>query len=65
MAAASAYAADWRQHIGEAIRSYRDALEGLVDAREHYYTRPHITPGDKDEGNRGWYVEIPLLWGSF
>lgn len=65
MAAASAYAADWRQRIGEAIRSYRDALEGLVDAREHYYTRPHITPGDKDDGSRGWYVEIPLLWGSF
>ena len=64
-AVGSSYAANWRQRVSEAIRSYRDVLEGLVDAREYYYTRPSITPDDRDEGNRGWYVEIPLLWGSF
>ena len=64
-AVGSSYAANWRQRVSEAIRSYRDVLEGLVDAREYYYTRPFITPDDRDEGDRGWYVEIPVLWGSF
>ena len=65
MAAGSAYVAGWKQRISEAIRSYRDVMAGLIGAREHYYTRPGITPGDLDEGNRGWYVEVPLLWGTF
>lgn len=65
MSVASAYVSDWRERVGRAVQSYRETRAGLVGAREHYYTRPHIVPGDKDEGGRGWCIEIPLLWGAF
>lgn len=65
MGSASPYVSSWRALVGRAIRSYRDAMENLVDGREYHGSRSFLSVDDADADHRRAYVEIPLLWGTF
>lgn len=59
------YTSDWKRRVGDAILSYKDVMEDLIDGREYHGSRSFLPPDDKDADPRGIYIEIPLLWGRF
>lgn len=65
MSAEPEYAVDWRRRVSDAILSYKDVMEDLIDGREYHGSRSFLPPDDKDADPRRFCIEIPLLWGTF
>jgi len=61
----SDYDVDWRKLVYSGIRSYIDVMSGLREAREYHRNRPYMSPDERDSGQRGLCIEVPLLWGTF
>lgn len=61
----SEYVDDWMRLVRRGVKSYSDVSWRLRDAREYHRERSALSIDDRDAGQRGFRVEIPLWWGSF